>query len=293
MSHGNDGQVANVNPDGTASAPATTANLGPAFDVIALAIALRCQVKAVLSEEWSIDHLGEYQPQQGEGDGVLASARQAVGDRPLALTVETEIPIGRGLGSSAAAYVAGAAAALRAVGDEAAPDRVFRIAAELEGHDDQVGAAVYGGLVLVPAEGMPMRMPLHPSLRAVIAIPESKLPTPEARAVVPPVHPHDVVLRSLARVSALTTGLITGDAEMLSAAHGDEIHESHRAHLSPESEALKDLARRAGAFHAARSGSGPSVVAIVAVDQADRVANTLREAGAIVINEPMDTVGLI
>ena len=97
-----------------------------------------------------------------ESDGVLVAARQAVGDRPLALSVETEVPIGKGLGSSAAAFVAGAAAALRAIGDDAAPDRVFRIAAELEGHADQPGAAVYGGLVVVPAEGLPIRLPSPP-----------------------------------------------------------------------------------------------------------------------------------
>jgi len=282
-----------VNQVATASAPATTANLGPAFDVIALAIALRCRVEAVIADDWSVEHSNSHRPSPGEGDGVLAAARRAVGDRPLAMTVETEIPIGRGLGSSAAAFVAGTAAALRAVGDDASPDRVFRLAADLEGHDDQVGAAVYGGLVLVPAEGLPMRLPLHPNLRAVIAIPESKLPTAEARAVIPQSHPHDVVLRSISRVSALTAGLITGDPRMLAAAHGDEIHESHRAELSPEVEVMKDVARRAGAHHSARSGAGPSVVAIASVETAEKVAAALTETGATVINEPMDTTGLV
>ena len=87
--------------------------------------------------------------------------------------------------------------------------------------------------------------------------------------------------------------MITGDPELLSAAHGDEIHEKHRAPLSPEVETLKDVARRAGAHHAARSGAGPSVVAIAAVDDADRVAGALAESGATVINEPMDTRGLV
>ena len=277
----------------SASAPATTANLGPAFDVIALAIGLRCRVEAVVADAWTIDHQGDHRPAKGEGDGILVAARHAVGDRPLAMTVQTDIPMGRGLGSSAAAFVAGTAAALRAVGDDASPDRVFRIAAELEGHDDQVGAAVYGGLVLVPAEGLPMRLPMHPSLRAVIAIPDSKLPTVEARAVIPKAHSHEVVLRSLSRVSSLTAGLITGDASMLAASHGDEIHESHRAALSPEVEVMKAVARRAGAHHAARSGAGPSVVALASVDVADRVAAALLETGATVINEPMDTAGLV
>ena len=276
-----------------ASAPATTANLGPGFDVLGMAVRARCTVRARLADEWRIEHNGELRPPSTESDGVLAAARQAVGDRPLALSVETQVPIGKGLGSSAAAFVAGAAAALRAIGDDAAPDRVFRIAAELEGHADQPGAAVYGGLVVVPAEGLPIRLPLHPSLRPVIAIPDTRLPTRQARAVLPAEVDLDVVIRTLGRVSALTAGLITGDAGMLAAAHGDEIHEAPRAPLSPEVGELMETARRAGALHVARSGAGPSVVAIATSATADRIASAFGAAGASVINEPMDTTGLI
>jgi homoserine kinase len=80
---------------------------------------------------------------------------------------------------------------------------------------------------------------------------------------------------------------------MLEAAYGDEIHESHRAELSPEVEVLKDVARHAGAYHAARSGAGPSVVAITHLETADRVAAALVENGAMVINKPMETTGLV
>jgi homoserine kinase len=209
------------------------------------------------------------------------------------MTVESEIPIGKGLGSSAAAFVAGAAAALRAVGEEAQPDRVFRLAKELEGHDDQVASAVYGGLVLIPAEGLPIRLPFHPSLRPVVAVPSTDLPTYQARAILSKEISRDIVIRSLGRVSALTAGLITGDPGMLSAAHGDEIHEAPRAHLSPEVSHLMDVARRAGALHAARSGAGPSVVAIATSETADRIAAAFIEAGASAINEPMETTGLV
>ena len=245
------------------------------------------------SDAWSIEHLGEHRPGPGEGDGVLASARRAVGDRPLHLTVEAQIPLGKGLGSSAAASVAGVAAALRAVGEDVAPDRVFRMAAELEGHADQAAAAVYGGLVLVPAEGLPMRLPLHPTLHPVIAVPDSRLPTSKARSVLDERHSHDLVIRSLSRVSALTAGLITGDAGMLAAAHGDEIHEVPRASLSPEVVQLMEVAKRAGALHAARSGAGPSVLAITTAETTDRVSQAFRDAGADVINEPIDTTGLL
>jgi len=282
-----------VNQQASASAPATTANLGPGFDILALALSPRCLVRAQVAPEWSVHHAGEHAPGPGEADGVVAAARRAIGDRPLALQVDNQIPLAKGLGSSAAAFVAGTAAALRAVGDDASPDRVFRIAAEMEGHPDQAAAAVYGGLVLIPAEGLPMRLPFHPSLRPVVAVPKTRLSTREARAVLPDTYRRDVALRSLSRMSSLTAGLITGDPRMLEAAHGDEIHEAPRARLSPEVGELIAVARRAGALHAARSGAGPSVIALVSAETVDRVSGAFAEWGAQVVNGPVDTAGLI
>lgn len=277
----------------TASAPASTANLGPGYDILGLALGLRCVVSAETAEEWSVEHTGEHGPQEGEPDAVLAAAQHTVGDRPLALTVDNRIPLGKGLGSSSAALVAGAAAALRATSGEASPDRVYRIAAQLEGHPEQVAACVYGGLVLVPATGLPMRLPLHPSLRPVVGIPEGRLPTIEARGVVTQEQDLGVVVRSLARVAALTAGLITGDAGMLDAAHGDEIHEQPRAELDPVVVELIRVAKRAGALHAARSGAGPAVLALVTVETAERVATALTENGLTVLNRPVESSGLI
>lgn len=282
-----------MNDWSSASAPATTANLGPGFDCIAMALSPRCVVRARIADEWSVDHLGEHRPAEMEHDGVVAAARRAIGERPLALEVENHVPLARGIGSSAAAFVAGAAAAMRAVGGEAAPDRVFRVAADMEGHADQAAAAVYGGLVLAPAEGMPIRLPFHPSLRPVVAVPETRLPTQEARAVLPASYPRLVVIRSVARTAALTAGLVTGDPELLTAAHGDEIHEAPRDAMSPDVGKLIDVAKRAGALHAARSGAGPSVVAIATAETFDRVATAFREWGAEVIADPVETRGLV
>lgn len=277
----------------SASAPATTANLGPLFDVIAVALPLRCRVTAEPADEWSATHLSGDRPEGGEDDGVINAARNAVGDRPLAITVDSEVPIGRGIGSSAAALVAGTAAALRAVEGDDSPANVFKLAAGLEGHDDQVGAAVHGGAVLVAADGSLLGLPIHASLRIVVGVPETKLPTATARAVIPEVHDHDVLLRTLSRSAGLTAGLVTGDRAMLASARGDEVHEAHRAVLSPEVEELKAVAFDAGAWHAARSGAGPSVVAISDVETAASVAQALSDHGVRVINEPLETAGLV
>lgn len=274
------------------SAPASTANLGPGYDCLAMALPPRCSVNASPSDEWTVTHRGPYAPSPGEDDAVLAAARK-VSAAPLELVVVNEIPIGKGLGSSAAALVAGVAAALLASGEEAAPDRVYRAAAEMEGHKDQPAAAVYGGLILIPAEGMPARLPLHPSLRPLVAVPDNSLSTSVARRVVERTQPLDVVVRSLARLSALTAGLITGDPGLLAAAHGDEIHEAPRAAISPEVVALIETARAAGAFHAARSGAGPSVLALVDQETAPGVKAALERKGAMVLDGPMDTTGLV
>lgn len=276
-----------------ASAPATSGNLGPGFDCLGLAVGIRCTVRARVADEWSVEYIGDNRPAVVGGGAVLTAARHAVGDRPLELEVHNEIPFGKGLGSSAAAFVAGAAASLRAVGEEAPADRVYRIAEELEGHPDQVAAAVYGGLTLIPAEGLPHRMPIHPSLRVVIGVPESRLPTMEARAILEDRIPRQVVVRSLSRVVALTTGLITGDPEMLAAAHGDEIHEEPRSRISPDVTHLIETAKRAGALHAARSGAGPSVLALATAETADRVARAFKESGVDVLTPQIDTTGLI
>lgn len=278
----------------TASAPASSANLGPGFDVLALALDLRCEVSAKLADDWSIDHTTEHHLVGLEIDAILLGARTAVGDRnPLHLTVSNQIPIGRGLGSSAAAFVAGVAAALRAVEGDSDPDHVYEIASHLEGHRDNVSASIYGGLVLSPAEGRPIRLPIHPSIRVVLAVPSHTLSTRAAREVVPEDFPRPVVVRSLARASALTAGLLTADPQLLAAAHGDEIHEQPRATISPEVDSLIGVARGAGAFHAARSGAGPSVVALTGGEQEQDVAAAFEAAGATAYRVAVATTGLV
>lgn len=257
-----------------ASAPASSANLGPGFDCLALGLELRCAVQAEAAASWSVAHDGPCRPEEGSFDAVLAAARAAV-DQPLALRVDNHIPIGMGLGSSAAAYATGAAAAWRAVGVDPDPQRVFRLVAELEGHPDNAAAAVFGGLVLVTAHGEALRLPWHPQLRVVVAVPSVPLATVESRKAVAATHPLPVIVRSLSRMGALVAGILTADASLLAAAGGDEIHESSRGGVRPEVADLMDAARSGGALHAAWSGAGPSVIALVDAARLDSVLDAL------------------
>jgi homoserine kinase len=276
-----------------ASAPASSANLGPGFDVIALALGLRCRVVADRSDFWSIDHGEGQQPDADADDAVLAAAQAAVGeDNPLTLKVDNEIPIGRGLGSSAAALAAGAGAALAAMEESVDRDHIFEMTSAIEGHPDNAGAAVYGGLIVVPPDGRPLRLPIHPGIRPVVAVPSHVFLTVEARRALPDMVERDVAVRTTARAAALVAGFLTGDAELFAAAHGDEIHEEHRGRLRPATSALVTRARDAGALHAAWSGSGPSVVALVDSSCERQVVEAMSKEEVRVLSLDVATSGL-
>lgn len=260
-----------------ASAPASSGNLGPGFDAFALALELRCEVSAVRSSRWSAVHVGPHQLPSGAHDLVLAAAQKAAGDQPLELTVANAIPLSRGLGSSSAAAAAGAAAALLAVEAEVDRKTVFDLVTEFEGHADNSGATVYGGLVAVDQVGSPIPLAISSAWRIVLAIPSYGLATSEARAALGPTIDRQVVVRSLGRVTALIEGLRTGQESILRGAGGDELHQPAHAHLHPRAEALIEAACSAGAAHAAWSGAGPAVIAFTTSEAAARVSATMAE----------------
>lgn len=258
-----------------ASAPGSSANLGPGFDALALAFELRCECRAAPAEEWLVEELDlVFAPAPDEL--VRRAAVAAVGERPLRLRIDNAIPRSRGLGSSSAVAVAIAAAAIRAYGGEPTSEHLFAIATDLEGHPDNAAAAVYGGLVA--AYGSVMRqLPLHPSLVFLVAVPDQKLSTHDARRALPPTLSHATAARSVARVAMLLVGLRTGDPEALRTAAGDELHEAPRAGLSPLTAELIAAAYEAGAFHAAWSGAGPAALAIVDEAGVHAVSQAMKE----------------
>lgn len=258
----------------SASAPASSGNLGPGFDTLGLAFELRCRVSAEIADEWSSDHIGKHQLPAGAQDGVLLAAQAAV-QQPLALTVDNDVPLSRGLGSSSAATAAAAACALATVEGSVDPQQVYELVAEFEDHGDNAAAAVFGGLQAVDGDRQPFSLELHPDWVFLVAVPDYCLSTSDARAVLTQNVDRAVIVRNLGRLMSLIEGLRTGDASLLCRAGGDELHELPRAGLHQRATTLMTGAREAGAAHASWSGAGPSVLAVCREDAVHPVSTAM------------------
>lgn len=257
---------------GSAAAPASSANLGPGFDVIGLALDLWCRVDVTPAAAMSVDD-GDGPVRLGH-DHMLSRAVSAMGSGPLAIAVDNDIPRTRGLGSSAAVTAATAAAAMRAGGTEPDPDRIYAAVADIEGHGDNAAATVYGGLMAIGADG-PYRLELSETLVPVVGVPHERLPTAAARRALRDHVTMPTAARALSRVVALVEGLRTGDPERLAGARSDELHELPRATLSPSTGAMIEAAVDAGALHAAWSGAGPAAIAFATRETAQRIADAM------------------
>jgi len=257
---------------GSASAPASSANLGPGFDTLGLALALRCTATVELAESMTISENGSTRRLRSK-DMIARAVMLAVG-QPAHVTLENAVPRARGMGSSSAVVASVAGAALKAARDDGGAARVYEIVSELEGHGDNAAAAVFGGFVAV-ADGGVKRLDLHPSIRIVVGIPAEPLRTVEARAALPGSVPRDVVCRSLSRLVFLIEGLRDANSEVLSHAAGDELHEAPRSSLSPVTGEMIDAALRGGALHAAWSGAGPTAIAFTTPESQGRVIGAM------------------
>jgi homoserine kinase len=244
--------------------PATSANLGPGFDCFGLALDLCNEVVVDTEAEAGVEWVGEGAdelPTDGT-DLILRSMRRAVGDRPLPsfqMRATNRVPLARGLGSSSAAVVAGVASALALVGDDASPQRVFALAAEIEGHPDNAAPACFGGFTIAMADAMVHRLDPHPHIRPVALVPRRlRLPTHEARAALPPLVPRADAVFNVAH-AALAVHALTRDPALLADALHDRLHERARLDLVPEVRAVADSVRAAG-IAVCVSGAGPSLL---------------------------------
>lgn len=260
-----------------ASAPASSANLGPGFDCLALALDLQCTVEVSDGSGWSV---GPDDP-----GGFVEAAARRLSQEPLAVELTSEIPVGRGLGSSAAVLTALTLATWRHQGRPDDQASLFQSVAGVEGHPDNAAAAVYGGLAY-SEPGRTRGLELHNSWRPVVAVPDVLLPTPEARAALPDSVPFDVASRTAARLVRLVEALRTGDAELLRSVDPDELHEPYRIALRPVIGRLLRTATASGAPFAAISGSGPSVIALTTDEEFEEVTAALGAVESIEVLTP-------
>jgi homoserine kinase len=270
--------------------PGSTSNLGAGFDCVGLAVPrwLTLTVEPAAAAG-SIERRGTLSglntPYQDDllVRGAVAAAR-AVGKTapPLALAVDSEIPVARGLGSSAAAVVAGAVAASALLELGLSDAAIAEIGTEIEGHPDNVAPMVYGGATLaLPHTGAALeiaRLRIHESLALVFAVPDFLVETKKARAALPASVSHAVAAEAAGRGAALVHGLANGEPRALAAGLDDVLHVPFRRSLVRGYNEVTGAARSAGAFGATLSGSGPTLVAVTPVALVDAVGDAMRRA---------------
>lgn len=257
----------------TVSAPASSANLGPGFDALGLALDLWNDVEIDTNgEPGQVTLSGSEAPllQGSTSNYTLDAMRdlaQATGRKlpPFSMALRVEVPVARGLGSSAAALVAGLFAADRLLGLNLTVAEMFAHAWSMEGHGDNVGAAIYGGAILA-VSGVPEALILGDGaslgLVAVVFIPEASSATWAARAALPANVPLPDAAFNVGTAAGLSVGLLTRNRVAIAAGMHDRLHEPYRSRLFPHLTPMTDAARDAGAVGACLSGAGPTILAL-------------------------------
>jgi homoserine kinase len=274
--------------------PASSANIGAGFDCLGVALALVNRVEVEV-RGWSRGQIELTIDGEGRGEltedrdnrfvrGLEAAMGAARGELPEGvgwrIEMRNDIPLARGLGSSAAATVAGVVAANALLDEPLDSATQLRIAAGIEGHPDNAAAALLGGFVVAAKNGdgiEAIRMDATRDLRAVLFIPERRLPTDAMRKALPATIPLEDAVANLGAVGLGVAGLAAGRTDVLSRLTIDRLHESYRAVVYPELPRMVAAAREAGAIGACLSGAGSTILAF-----ADSMAQISRVEAAFV-----------
>lgn len=261
----------------TVRVPATTANLGPGFDTLGLALALYNTLTfEELPEGLSFDGV---EPEYATAENLAVVSYKAVMDRlglpmpGLRIGIQADIPICRGLGSSAALIAAGAAGANANHGSPLSREELLAVCNDIEGHPDNLAPAIFGGLVASFVEnGRPYiaRYALHRSLHCTALIPDFQLSTHLARGVLPESVPYFDAIFNVSRTAVLLKALETGDLESVSVALNDKLHQPFRRTLIPGFDEAEALAKECGCTAFFISGAGPTLLCLWADPQFDR-----------------------
>lgn len=265
----------------TVRVPGTSANCGPGFDCLGLAATIYNDLELTLLEEGGLTI-------EAKGDGAdtiptdeknivwkaarLVLERSGNGDKfkGAILKMENHIPMSRGLGSSAAAIVAGLTAANEIVGKPFNRKEILKFATEIEGHPDNVAPAIYGGFTISTVDrGQVQTFSFLPKLKLklVVAVPNFPLSTRMARQVLPKTIPMKDAVFNIGRASMLIAALINGKEKFLSTAFDDALHQPYRTKLVPGMQEVFTAAKKAGALGVCLSGAGPCLIAFSAADR--------------------------
>lgn len=264
----------------TVEVPASSANLGAGYDCLGVALALTNRVELEV-RGWSRGEIELTVDGEGAGEltddrdnrfiqGLEAALRLARGELPEGvgwrIAMHNGIPLARGLGSSAAATVAGVVAGNALLGGPLDQAAQLRVATDVEGHPDNAAAALLGGFVVSAAtsDGVEaIRFDVPRDLRAVLFVPQRRLSTQEMRKVLPATVPLEDAVANLGAVGIGVAGLAAGRKDLLARMTVDRLHEPYRAEVYPELPAMVEAARRAGALGACLSGAGSTILAFV------------------------------
>lgn len=260
--------------------PASSANLGPGYDAMAAAVALHLDLEVEETGEFSLDP-GGLDVSTGRDNLVVRAFESLRPADGIAFRLNSEIPLARGLGSSAAAIVAGLFAADHLFELALSREEMLVRASELEGHPDNVAAAIYGGFVVCGpgADGQPLASRFDPpgGLEGIAVIPAEEVSTRLAREAIPAEVPLADAVANVSAAALLVLGLQTADLDLVSRGVADRLHQPRRRALYPRSMEIVDSATELGALGATISGAGPTVLVWTTWQEAGNVAAALEQ----------------